>query len=90
MTDTFGSRLRTTACFRNRLHSTRVRASSEWTPLEILFFPRGTHRIAVRVTPPFQLHPGAALCQRLENTVSTNVFSSSGLRGLLKCLGFKK
>ena len=30
--------------------------------------------------PPFQLHPGAGLCQQLQNTVNTSVFSSSSLQ----------
>ena len=29
---------------------------------------------------PFQLHPAAALCQRLENAINTSVFNSSSLQ----------
>ena len=39
--------------------------------------------------PPFQLHPGAAPCQRLENAVSTSVFSSSSLQEWPQTMQFR-
>ena len=46
----------------------------------ILFSKTSLNQLLKHFSSPFQLHPGAALCQRLENTVNTSAFSSSSLQ----------